>query len=423
MQSGIWRDSYGTPKAHDSSVRGVTTDSLNQLTISGSSDCKIKFWKFKNKGADPVTTLTLDEPISFFRSHSESSMLAVALEDFDIFIIDSDTRRIVRKFVGHTAQITDATFSPDSRWLVTSSMDCSIRTWDIPSCQLVDEFSTEVACVSLDMSPTGEALATSHVDYLGIFLWTNKTLYSKVSLKALTPSVQPPLMTFPGCLKEQEEENESEEIDEPEFISPEQISNDLVTLSGFAESRWQNLLNLDIIKKRNKPKSPPKSAKAAPFFLPTISSLNFQFDLSQPEYASSKILTPVSLLNLTEFGKLLDKTRQDDDFSQVICKLKTFSPSMIDFEIKSLAPESGGSVEVMLQFLKVIEFMLKSNKDFELAEAYLSVFLKSHGTVIAVEEVLRCYLTNIQSCHNVVWNRLQDKMLYNICVIQNLKLM
>lgn len=107
-------------------------------------------------------------------------MLAVALDDFSINIVDIDTRRVVRKFVGHTAQITDATFSPDSRWLITSSMDCSIRTWDIPSGQLIDEFATDVACVSLNMSPTGEVLATAHVDYLGVYLWVNRTLYNKV---------------------------------------------------------------------------------------------------------------------------------------------------------------------------------------------------------------------------------------------------
>jgi len=44
-------------------------------------------------------------------------MLAVALEDFTISIVDLDTRRVVRKFIGHMAQLTDATFSPDSRLL------------------------------------------------------------------------------------------------------------------------------------------------------------------------------------------------------------------------------------------------------------------------------------------------------------------
>lgn len=371
-----------------------------------------------------MTVLTVEEPISFFRTHQESSMLAVALEDFDICIVDTDTRRIVRKFMGHTAQITDATFSPDSRWLISASMDCTIRTWDIPSCQLVDQFATEVACVSLSMSPTGEVLATAHVDYLGIFLWTNRTLYTKISLKAMNPSDAAQVVSFPECLKEHgDESEEKEENDEVEFISPEQISSDLVTLSGLPASRWQNLLDLDIIKKRNKPKSPPKVPKAAPFFLPTVSSLSFQFDLNQTSSDNgSKLLMPASLLNLTDFGRLLDKSRQSEDYGEVIGRLKTFSPSMIDFEIKSLAPEGGGSIEIMLQFLETIEFILKSNKDFELAESYLSVFLKSHGMLIAKEEVLKNYLTNIRSCHNVMWHRLQDKLLYSICVIQNLKL-
>ena len=62
-----------------------------------------------------------------------SSMLAVACDDFVIRIVDTDTRRIVRVFSGHTNRITDQAFSADSRWLITSSVDCTIRTWDLPS--------------------------------------------------------------------------------------------------------------------------------------------------------------------------------------------------------------------------------------------------------------------------------------------------
>ncbi|KAG5882141.1 hypothetical protein JTB14_005970 [Gonioctena quinquepunctata] len=422
MQSGIWRDSYGNPKAHDGYLRGLATDSLNQIVISGGSDCKIKFWRFKNKGTDALTVLKVEEPVSFFRSHLESSMLAVALEDFSVNIVDYDTRRIVRKFCGHTAQLTDATFSPDSRWLVTSSMDCSIRTWDIPSGQLVDQFLFDSACVSLDLSPTGDALASAHVGHLGIFLWTNKTLYTKITLRALEPTDEPPLVTLPECRQEPVEEEEIKDEDQEEFVSPEQISDDLITLSGLSTSRWQNLI--DIQKKRIKPKEPPKAPKAAPFFLPTVSSLtNIQFDLSKESSDSSRFITSMNLLDLSEFGKILDSTKETNSFLSVIEKLKSFGPSMIDFEIKSLSPDNGGSVELMLLFLKCIEFMLKSNKDFELAEAYLSVFLKEHGTVIAGEKVLRDYLPNIQSCHGVVWERLQKKIFYCTCVVQNLKTM
>lgn len=178
------------------------------------------------------------EPVNFFRTHGESAILAIALEDFTLIILDIDTRTIIRQFNGHTAQLTDAAFSPDSRWLVTSSMDCSIRTWDIPSAQLVDQFKTETACISLSVSPTAEALATAHVDYLGIFLWCNRTLYAKVTLKPLSPEDEPPMVALPEVAGEGDvKEEEEEERDEEEFVSPEQINLELVTLSGLPSSR------------------------------------------------------------------------------------------------------------------------------------------------------------------------------------------
>jgi hypothetical protein len=61
---------------------------------------------------------------------------------------------------------------------------------------------------------------------------------------------------------------------------------------------------------------------------------------------------------------------------RVLKKLKEFGPSMIDIEIHSLSPEGGGSVHLMCQFLKFIEYVLSTNKNFELAQAYVGLFLK-----------------------------------------------
>lgn len=421
MQSGIWKNSYGNP-AHETAVRGVASDGLNQVAVTGSSEGVIKFWRFKHKGEPPIKILTLEESICLFRTHHESSMLAIALVDFSINVLDIDTRNVIRKFVGHTAQITDITFSPDSRWLISASMDCSIRTWNIPSAQLVDQFRTESPCVSLSLAPSGDLLATTHTNYLGIFLWCNRTLYSHVTLKALNPTDEPALIALPEVLRENVKEEETE-YEEPEFISPEQISKELITLSGLPTSRWQNLLNIDLIRKRNKPKQPPRAPKAAPFFLPTLPSLSFKFDLNdeQPTEPGSKLLKPKILTNMSEIGKMLNSTRETNDFNAVIEKLKNLGPSMIEFELKSLDPEGGGTVEVMLQFLKCIEYMLKTNKDFELAQSYLSVFLKAHAKTIAMEEILRSYLPNIQSCLSVSWNRIQEKLMYSLCIVQSKK--
>ena len=95
-------------------------------------------------GKQAFAKIPLEEGVGSFHAHHESAMLAVTLEDYSIIIVDIETRNIVRKFVGHTAQLTDATFSPDSRWLITSAMDCTIRVWDIPSSQLIDCFQVRV---------------------------------------------------------------------------------------------------------------------------------------------------------------------------------------------------------------------------------------------------------------------------------------
>ena len=58
---------------------------------------------------------------------------AVALRNFSMVIVDLDVRRVIRTFTGHAGQITDMSFSPDSRWLVSSSEDDSIKVWDLSS--------------------------------------------------------------------------------------------------------------------------------------------------------------------------------------------------------------------------------------------------------------------------------------------------
>lgn len=62
-------------------------------------------------------------------------------------------------------------FSPDSRWIITASQDSIIRTFDVPTGNLVDAFRTKSVATSLSFSPSGDFLATTHVDSVGVYLW------------------------------------------------------------------------------------------------------------------------------------------------------------------------------------------------------------------------------------------------------------
>ncbi|XP_055956682.1 WD repeat-containing protein 36 [Patella vulgata] len=425
LQSGLHRGSYGKPTAHDCCIRGVVVDGLNQITITAGQDGTVKFWKFHKP--ELIESIQLASDISHVLLHRESSMAAVALDDFTVSIVDIDTRREVRRFEGHDNRITDMTFSPDARWLITAAMDATVRTWDLPTGKLVDCFLIDSAVTSLSMSPTGDFLVTTHVDNVGVYLWSNMTLYSFVSLRPLEQTYEPKIMVMPGTNIEKDVKEESSDDEEEEelnfYKTPEQISNELVTLSLLPNSRWQNLLSLDIIKARNKPKEPPKKGKAAPFFLNTIAGITPTFDLKKEEEdkKNESHVLEGRLLPLSDIGSGLLNCKTDSDYEKVMNKFKGLGPSAIDVEIRSLVPDGGGSVDVMVQFVKFINHSFTTNKNFEIAQAYLALFLQLHAEVIANERPVIDELEKLSLKQSEKWTELQNLFTQSLCLINYLR--
>lgn len=433
VQSGIHRATYGSP-AHAADVRGLWTDNLNQIVISGGVDNVVKFWSFKTDTKKPIGQIKMPDSVLMFRGHRESSMLCVALEDFSIYVIDYDTKNIVRKFIGHTAPITDACFSPDSRWLITSSMDCTIKTWDIPSSYLIDQFKMSQPCISITMSPTGDFLATAHVDFLGVYLWANKSLYEHISLRAIDPESEAPTMELPNMIHFEHKTDvvalmdavkieDDGELIKTDYKSPLQIDDNLITMSIYAEAKWKNLLSLDVIKKRNKPKEPLKRPKQAPFFLPTVAGLDIQFDVNGVEVnvGESKLIMAPNMETLTTFGVVLKKSAEAEDYTNAISHITNLNPSMIDYEIRSLSPLSGGSVGLMVKFFEMIIEMFNSNESFELAQSYLALFLKVHEETISSSKDLIDKMETVEKAQNESWSKIEDKLFYGIGVVSNLR--
>ncbi|TDG44796.1 hypothetical protein AWZ03_008770 [Drosophila navojoa] len=440
MQSGQHRLSYGGFRsAHEAAVRGLACDNLNQYLVSGCSQGLVKFWPFKNNAAKPVAVLRLADGVAQMRHHRESSMVAIGLESFKIYVVDMDTRVVIRKFVGHTAKLNDMVFSPDSRWLITASMDSTIKVWDIPSSYMIDHFKVEQPCISLSMSPTGDFLATAHVGLLGIYLWANKTLFNQISLRSMDPNEPAPYVGLPASICDAmdlddamqemgiDDANDNVELGEQidaQYETPKQLTPELITLSGLAASRWQNLLDLELIKQRNKPKAPPKAPKQAPFFLPTVAGLDLQFDVSNEQTGNSEqshVLEVSSFNNLTAFGKLLEATATSKDFDSVLQHITQLGPSMVDFEIKSLHPDAGGTKLAMLQFLSLVDHMFGTNQNFELAQSYLSVYLRSHGLSLSESPELVRSLRSVSQVQQAAWERIESKLIYGTGVVAALR--
>ena len=200
-----------------------------------------------------IATLTLPASITAILLQRENNLLAATCDDLTVKIVDIETRRIVRELSGPRGQILDVAFSPDSRWIITASQDSIIRTFDVPTGQLVDAFRTPSVATSLSFSPTSDFLATSHVDSVGVYLWANRAQFSEVSLRAFVeedmedvalPTVQG--LGADDSLSELTAPVRWEDI-QP-YTTPDQLSEELLTLSLMPRSRWQTLLNLETIK-------------------------------------------------------------------------------------------------------------------------------------------------------------------------------
>lgn len=61
---------------------------------------------------------------------------------------------------------------------------------------------------------------------------------------------------------------------------------------------------------------------------------------------------------------------------QPVRLLKDCGPAAISIELTNLVPEGGGSSSLLLAFINMIDSMLASGRDFDLAHAYLALFLK-----------------------------------------------
>ncbi|CAJ0829013.1 9830_t:CDS:10 [Entrophospora sp. SA101] len=351
MQSGISRRKFEGMEGHTKSITGLSCDLLNRILLSSSLDGSVKIWDFNT--AKILDTIDVQSPITLLRFHKKNELLAISSDDLCIRVIDIDTHKIVREFWGHRNRITDLTFSPDGRWIVSTSLDATIRTWDLPTGHLIDIFRVNDIATSLTFSPSGDFLATSHVNNVGIFLWANRTMFQNVTLNKVNDEMEQvdnyftPLPTTAGIDSEEEDTdiNHNTTLATKEsFETPEQITQNMITLSSLPKSKWQNLLNLETIKKHNKPKEPPKKPEKAPFFLPTLPGVEPKFVITpnsnealfKEAKSNGKLIKSSDIKVETEFVLTLKRCHELRDYTNFFNHIKTLNPSAIDFELRSL---------------------------------------------------------------------------------------
>lgn len=437
LQSGIFRQYYECPKltdhrAHEGQVSGIAVDSLDLVLVSGGLDSKLRLWNFKDTSL--MFEIDLSAPIKRIDLHRENNLIALALENHNIEIMDLETRQFVRKF-SSSSEILDMTFSPDSRWLIASHANHSIRTWDLNLGKLIDAFRLSSACTSLTMSSTGEFLATAHQDSLGINIWCNYTIYCPTPLRPIDDDKLPPLLDMPfvRCDDQSTEDEESDDkalpdadgLLEPTYLTADQLSEQLITLSGLPASRWKNLLNIEEIRQKQLIEEEERFEKQVkvPFFIPVKDGIRPTLDkdavenLNQDGGDQTVVSKIQNLRLLSPLAQCLIECGQSGDYSDFMSQLKELGPSATDAEIRSLGKDTCGDTQAMLCFLDAIEGEMKRGTNYDLTSAWLALFLKAHSDLIQQDRTVRKRCSGLLEAVKFNWNKLNEEFNQIFCVL------
>lgn len=435
LQSGFSRGSYidtslAMQCAHDGEVVGLACDATNSSLISAGYHGDIKVWDFKT--CKLKSRLDVGKSVTKIAFHRPNGLLATVAGDMVLILFDTVSMKMVRRFEGHTDRITDLCFSEDGKWLISSSMDGTLRIWDISLARQIDAMHVDVSITSLSMSPNMDVLATTHVDQNGVYLWVNQSLFSASTNTENYASgkhvrnVCLPAVSSTQRSEEKQVQNSGESYKssiKPFVIMDHQIPN-LVTLSLLPKSQWQSLTNLDIIKVRNKPIEPPKKPEKAPFFLPSVPSLSGEILFEPPASTKETDISTTKNTNhkiselSSHFSQLLQSCGETKNYLAFTDYLKGLSPSSLDMELRMLQiiddEESEGleqrpELQSISSLLDYFIHELSTRNNFEFVQAVLKLFLKIHGETIRRHSTLQSKVKKLLEVQSLVWQKI-DKI-------------
>lgn len=125
----------------------------------------------------PLASFEFPGPVRLARFLGGINLVALAFCDFSLSLFDPNENRVVRKFNAHQNHINDVCLTSDSTLLLTTSLDASIKIWDMESgfCLQTMAFNSVPVCVAT--SPTLEFLAISFASESAVHIWSRNSLY------------------------------------------------------------------------------------------------------------------------------------------------------------------------------------------------------------------------------------------------------
>ena len=338
--------------------------------------------------------------------------------------------------------------------MLASSLDKSLKIFDILTGSLIDWVQFKNAPLSIDFSLSGEYLATTHVGSKAVFLWSNRAFFQDVVIQKVP--TKPVMIDLPaiadsqtvkashkdfyarhGDTQEEKQVEVTQNLIQQKFnqtkslsakVEQERQSETFAQMSNQPYSKWQAIFNLEQIKERNKPTLAKKEVPKAPFFLFDMDKVMAGEANTTPEELLKQSLftqeqKTENKLEKHGFTKKLRSLVNQASAKEVIEYLKSLSPSGIELEFISLASfdfddkrQLSNPNQSLIKMLEVFRDCLGRNQEVDFVQALLHNFFTNHYDVIVQDEELVEKVGQLKSVIEARFADLEALMSSNLCM-------
>jgi U3 small nucleolar RNA-associated protein 21 len=288
-----------------------------------------------------------------------------------VSIVDLHADKRVRK-ISVSAKVTGIAWAEGGKWIAIATADKRMIVYDIATALVIDRVEFNSSVIALRFTHRNTQLITSHADGKGsIRVWQNVALLHGPGI----------VDTDFYKIDEIQDERKRELVDvshnskKQKTIAYNAGQDEVVLYGG---SKWQQILKLDDIKERNKPKRPADKPKSAPFFLP------IKYQGVQPVFAApvDDLLTSDGLKEEVRSG---EKSAQHAGFSALLIKKKwleveshlmNLSASGIHICLAELEDDDSA----LRGFIEYLAAKTASGHNIDLTATLTSLFLKAYGS-------------------------------------------
>jgi WD40 repeat protein len=165
----MWDAASGT-KLGDYSSSNVVANDLS-FAVDGKSfyaacsDGRVRRWRIGEE--NPIAEVQVDAGVGVYDVDvsPDGRTVAACGDTQSLVLLDADSLKVIRRFVGHQGAVFGVAFHPQGKRLASCGSDRSIRIWDLETgTELIALRGHRRTVYHVQFSPDGQTLASSSDD-------------------------------------------------------------------------------------------------------------------------------------------------------------------------------------------------------------------------------------------------------------------